>query len=466
MFETIRRFIKGLLMGGLFGLFLLGIFIELLIALPIIWVLDRIFGSNHSRMQWAVRMLVSLWLFMLKGCGLLTDRAAKGKPFDGPCVIVSNHPGLFDVLFLIRYVPHMSVMVKQSLAKKLPLGPVFRSAGYVLSPDFDQRGPFQSLDEAIEKIHMGYKFMIFPEATRSPKGDLGKFNAGPFMLARLSNVPVQPLFVRNDPPFLPKEDRWYFPPSRVSTLEIEFWETMAPPRVGQEREFASNLETRYRKALGLTIEKNSVLSAGKAESHGQSPWQLTNARTGRHLPTEVGTHSALAEDHGFLQPGEMEQNGFFPAEPLIPQRRRMKLIDWVKRPAQNSLQAEATVTEAWPLNNDGKVDSIICVELVAQTVSALSTWRRGEGAKPRVGLLVGIKEVEFSDSSIPVKTRLLIQVEEVYHVGDYAVFQGIVSSELSFYCKINIQVIEPEGEVLPNLKTGQRIQSEEKERKN
>jgi predicted hotdog family 3-hydroxylacyl-ACP dehydratase len=112
------------------------------------------------------------------------------------------------------------------------------------------------------------------------------------------------------------------------------------------------------------------------------------------------------------------------------------------------------------------VDSIICVELVAQTVSALSTWRRGEGAKPRVGLLVGIKEVEFSDSSIPVKTRLLIQVEEVYHVGDYAVFQGIVSSELSFYCKINIQVIEPEGEVLPNLKTGQRIQSEEKERKN
>jgi predicted hotdog family 3-hydroxylacyl-ACP dehydratase len=130
------------------------------------------------------------------------------------------------------------------------------------------------------------------------------------------------------------------------------------------------------------------------------------------------------------------------------------------------LQAEATVTEAWPLNNDGKVDSIICVELVAQTVSALSTWRRGEGAKPRVGLLVGIKEVEFSDSSIPVRTRLFIQVEELYHVGDYAVFQGVVSSELSLYCKIDIQVIEPEEEVLPNLKTGQRIQSEEKERKN
>ena len=98
---------------------------------------------------------------------------------------------------------------------------------------------------------------------------MGRFNAGPFILARLSNVPLQPLFVRNDPPFLPKEDKWYFPPSRVSTLEIEFWEPMAPPREGQEREFARNLEARYREALGLTSERKSELSAGKR--NGKEP---------------------------------------------------------------------------------------------------------------------------------------------------------------------------------------------------
>jgi len=271
MSETIFRSMKGLLMGALFGVFLLGIFFELLVALPIVLILNRILGPKHYRMQWTVRILVSLWLFLLRACGLLTDRGVEGKPFDGPCVIVSNHPGLFDVLFLIRDVPRMSVMIKQSLVKKLPLGPVFRSAGYVLAPDFEQRGPFQSLDEAIEKIHMGYKFMIFPEATRSPKGDLGRFNPGPFMLARLSNVPVQPLFVRNDPPFLPKEDKWYFPPSRVSTMKIEFWEPMAPPRAGQEREFARDLEDRYRKALGLTTEKKSALSAGKGNGTERTP---------------------------------------------------------------------------------------------------------------------------------------------------------------------------------------------------
>jgi len=155
----------------------------------------------------------------------------------------------------------------------------------------------------------------------------------------------------------------------------------------------------------------------------------------------------------------MEQNQPLPAEPLIPHRLRMRLIDWVKAPTQSGLQAETTVTEAWPLDKDGKVSSLICVELVAQAISALSTWRRGEGAKPRVGLLVGIKEAEFSYSSIPVMTRLFIQIDELYHVGDYAVFQGKVSSELIFFCETIIQVLEPEEETLSNLITSQRIDS-------
>jgi predicted hotdog family 3-hydroxylacyl-ACP dehydratase len=144
----------------------------------------------------------------------------------------------------------------------------------------------------------------------------------------------------------------------------------------------------------------------------------------------------------------------------------MKLIEWVKNPTQNGLQAETTVTEAWPLNEDGRVSSLICVELVAQVVSALSTWRRGEGARPRVGLLVGIKKAEFSYSSVPVMTRLTIQIDELYHVGDYAVFQGKVSSDLAFFCKIIVQVMEPEEETLSNLVTSQRIDSWEKERGN
>jgi len=243
-------------MGALYGIFFLGILCELFLFLPCVTILNRFFDHQPSRMQWALRILLNLWLRFLWACRLLVSKPSKGKPVQGPCVVVSNHPGLFDVLFLIRDIPHMCVMVKRALAKNLPLGPVFRSAGYVLSPDYEQTSPLQCMDEAAEKIRKGYKFMVFPEATRSPKGLLGRFGPGPFMLARLASVPVQPVFIRNNPPFMPKEDKWYFPSYQVSTLELEYWEPLAPPMAGKEREFAKELEARYREAMSLCKEEN------------------------------------------------------------------------------------------------------------------------------------------------------------------------------------------------------------------
>jgi hypothetical protein len=58
-------------------------------------------------------------------------------------------------------------------------------------------------------------------------------------------------------------------------------------------------------------------------------------------------------------------------------------------------------------------------------------------------------------------TRLFIQIDELYHVGDYAVFQGKVSSESAFFCKAIIQVMEPEEDGLPNLIASQRIDERE-----
>ncbi len=149
----------------------------------------------------------------------------------------------------------------------------------------------------------------------------------------------------------------------------------------------------------------------------------------------------------------MELKDYLPSEKLIIHRRRMKLIDWVKGPPEEGLQARATVIEQWPLVKEGKVPSIVSIELVAQTVAALSTWRRGEGAKPRLGLLVGIKEAEFFKADVPVGTELLVHVKELYHIGDYAVFEGTVKSDSDFLCKMVIQVMEPEKEFLVTFRS-------------
>jgi len=134
------------------------------------------------------------------------------------------------------------------------------------------------------------------------------------------------------------------------------------------------------------------------------------------------------------------------AETLIPHRRHMKLLDRVVNPGPNGLQAETTVAESWPLARNGSVSSLLCIELVAQAVSALSTWRRGEGAIPRPGLLVGIKDAQLFCCTLPIGARISIHVEELYHLGNYAVFTGQVTSGSALLCTATLQVIEPEEE--------------------
>jgi len=144
-------------------------------------------------------------------------------------------------------------------------------------------------------------------------------------------------------------------------------------------------------------------------------------------------------------------NPILQAETLIPHRRHMKLLDRVVNPGPKGLEAETTVAQSWPLASGGSVSSLLCIELVAQAVSALSTWRKGEGARPQPGLLVGIKDAEFFTASLPVGARVNIHVEELYHLGNYAVFTGRVSSGSNLLCTTTVQVMEPEEEGFLNI---------------
>ena len=93
------------------------------------------------------------------------------------------------------------------------------------------------------------------------------------------------------------------------------------------------------------------------------------------------------------------------------------------------------------------------------------TWRRGEGARPRVGLLVGIKEAEFFTLSLPLGAGLTIHVEELYHVGTYAVFKGQVISGSALFCTTIIQAMEPEGDDFPDFLRLQGAHPDGKERR-
>ena len=242
---------KGLWMFLMFGLFAFGIFLDLFFIVPFIRLTRKTRGPVMVRMQYANGRLFAGWLHCMGWGGLLKSLPNKGAPMDGPCVVVANHPGLFDAVRLMRDVPGLSVLVKRLLVKQLPLGPIVRSAGYVLAPPAGEGGSIESLQDSIEAIRNGSKFLIFPEGTRSPVHELLPFKAGAFKIAQKAGVPIQPVLIRNEPPFLPKQEHWYDLPLVLSTVELEFWDPIPPPEKDDVRRVAKELERRYREALGL-----------------------------------------------------------------------------------------------------------------------------------------------------------------------------------------------------------------------
>src|SRR5665811_1674339 len=109
MWVTLVRRSKGAVMLVLFGLFFVGIILELVFVFPVLRLRSWLNRTPHSLMQGVHSFLFGIWLFLLKVFGLICEKAPIGSLYTGPCLIVANHPGLFDVLFLIRRIPLLSM---------------------------------------------------------------------------------------------------------------------------------------------------------------------------------------------------------------------------------------------------------------------------------------------------------------------------------------------------------------------
>lgn len=129
-------------------------------------------------------------------------------------------------------------------------------------------------------------------------------------------------------------------------------------------------------------------------------------------------------------------------EALIPHRDRMKLLDEVIAADEDHAVTKARVSSRWPLIQDGTVDPIVLIELVAQTAAVLISWKKGgigTGEKGR-GWIVGIKNSDFFVDRIPQDTVLITTVKSLYHIDQYNVLEGEVATEEKLLGRVQIQV--------------------------
>lgn len=115
-------------------------------------------------------------------------------------------------------------------------------------------------------------------------------------------------------------------------------------------------------------------------------------------------------------------------EQLIPHRLPMRLVESIARVDNESIRTTAVVRDAWPTARDGRAQTLVLIELIAQTAAVLQGWReRNENKAGIGGLLVGIPEAKPQAPTIPVGTELVCSVHISHGAQNYLAFTGQVA---------------------------------------
>lgn len=187
-------------------------------------------------------------------------RSLKGAVPDGPCVIVANHPSLTDTTAIVGSVPDVCTAVRSDLYRKFWLSPLLVGAGHF---DAGGRGVWAistMIDNAQKRLMEGFRVLVFPEGTRSPRGGpMRPFGRAPFEIASRANVRVVAILIEEEPAWLAPGDRLFGPPMYVAEKRLSVLEILSPADFsGDSRKMREYVEALYREALGLSAPAASA----------------------------------------------------------------------------------------------------------------------------------------------------------------------------------------------------------------
>lgn len=122
-----------------------------------------------------------------------------------PCVILSNHQSTWETFYLSAQFAPLTQVLKRELLRV----PFFGWALALVRPiAIDRSNPKLALKQVAkqgdERLKQGTWVLVFPEGTRIPPGQIGKFSRGGASLAVNAGLPILPV-AHNAGEFWPKE---------------------------------------------------------------------------------------------------------------------------------------------------------------------------------------------------------------------------------------------------------------------
>ncbi|WP_309387037.1 lysophospholipid acyltransferase family protein [Cerasicoccus frondis] len=152
---------------------------------------------SERRQRWSRKIMV--WLLktfiaaiQAGGVGRVRFNGIRESMPNSSAIIVANHTGLLDALFLLTELKDVVCVFKSSLRRSPFFCGVIKENGFIAN------------DEGLDLLHAmgdaiahGKTILVFPEGTRTEAPPLNDFKGGFALVARRAEVPVHTIIIRN-----------------------------------------------------------------------------------------------------------------------------------------------------------------------------------------------------------------------------------------------------------------------------
>jgi 1-acyl-sn-glycerol-3-phosphate acyltransferase len=112
----------------------------------------------------------------------------------GPCVVLSKHQSAWETIAFQLFMPPLAFVLKKELLKIPFFGWGLAMTSPIAIDRAAGREALKTLEEqGIQRLAQGFWVVVFPEGSRMPPGQKGKYNIGGAWLAVKAGVPVLPV---------------------------------------------------------------------------------------------------------------------------------------------------------------------------------------------------------------------------------------------------------------------------------
>ena len=131
-----------------------------------------------------------------------------------------------------------------------------------------------------------------------------------------------------------------------------------------------------------------------------------------------------------------------PIAELVPHKPPMLLLDRVLAHDADSITCEVRIAARAPFVEDGRIPAVVGIEYMAQCVAAFAGLSaRAEGRPPRIGFLLGCRELRLDTGAFAVGDTLIVEARRTWGDSDLGHFtcwvqrdgQTLVSGTLNVY---------------------------------